>query len=188
MKSLFTVLVLSIGLMSSPAFALFGITSDVTTVSSVDPAKFVGTWYRISSKPTIFEPTCACARQVLTAKSDSTIGVYNTCDKNVVGGQQVTIGGYAVPNDSSFAKYDVHFTGVWVTGSYWVIALDPNYQWTVVSDSYGYSLYVMSRQPELTSDIYQTAVSAAAANGAPVDKLVKQVQEGCAPYPPINPL
>ena len=170
---------------SSPAFALFGITSDVTAVSSVDPLKFMGTWYRISSKPIIFEPTCACARQVLNAKSDNTVGVYNTCDKNTVGGDLVTIGGYAVPTDRSYAKFDVHFTGVFPTGSYWIIALDPDYRWTVVSDKYGYSLYVMSREPELAPELYQAAVSAAAANGAPVDKLVMQVQEGCAPYPAV---
>ena len=103
----------------------------------------------------------------------------------MVGGELVSIGGYAVPNDPSFAKYDVHFTGVGPTGSYWVIALDSDYRWAVVSDKYGYSLYVMSREPQLAPELYQAALSAAAANGAPIEKLVMQVQEGCSPYPPI---
>jgi len=185
MKFLLAFAAVYLSLVAAPAQAWFGITSTVTTVDAVDPQKFVGTWYRISSKPIIFEPNCACARQVLTAKSDNTIGVYNTCDKEVVGGPLVSIGGYAVPNDNTFAKFDVHFTGVSQVGSYWIIALDADYRWAVVSDSYGYSLYVMSREPQLAPDLYQQAVKAAAANGGLVDKLVMQVQSGCAPYPPV---
>jgi apolipoprotein D and lipocalin family protein len=166
---------------ATSAFALFGI----KTVSTLEPLKFVGTWYRISSKPIIFEPACACARQVLNANADGTVGVYNSCDKKVLGGELVEIGGYAQPVDQTFTKLAVHFKGVPFAGSYWVVALDSQYRWTVVSDKFGYSLYVMSREPQLSSDLYAAAVAAAAANGAPTTKLKMQVQEGCS-YPPVR--
>jgi apolipoprotein D and lipocalin family protein len=184
MKILISILLLFI--YSSSSFSSFGITNEVKTVDSVDPLKFIGTWYRISSRPIIFEPNCACARQVLTAKPNNSVGVYNTCNKNVVGGKLVTIGGYASPLDNTFTKFDVHFKGAPLTGSYWVIALDTDYRWAVVSDKYGYSLYVMSREPQLAPELYKEAVLEASSNGAPVDKLVMQVQNGCAPYPSEN--
>ena len=165
-------------------FSGLSLASSIKTVSSVDPLKFIGTWYRISSRPIIFEPSCACARQVLSASSNNTVGVYNTCNKDLVGGKLVSIGGYASPLDNSYTKFDVHFKGAPLTGSYWVVALDADYNWTVVSDKYGYSLYVMSRDPQLSAEDYKKALTEAASNGAPVEKLEMQVQDGCAPYPP----
>ena len=177
---------LSIGMLlfltTNVASAWFGI----STVSSVDPAKFVGTWYRISSNPIIFEPACACARQVLSGKSDGTVGVYNTCNKDEVKGEPVSIKGYATPDDSTFTKLSVHFEGVSMTGSYWIVGLDEQYRWTVVTDSFGYSLYVMSRTPTLSAADYAAATAQASSNGVSVSKLEMQVQDGCS-YPPTNP-
>ena len=172
-------LVLFFLIFSSSSFA-----RSIKTVDSVDPQKFVGTWYRISSRPIILEPSCACARQVLKANSNNTVGVLNTCNKDSVGGKPVSIEGYATPLDNSFSKFDVRFKGAPLTGSYWVVALDDDYNWAVVSDKYGFSLYVMSRKPQLSKDDYMKAITEAASNGAPVDKLEIQVQNGCQPYPP----
>jgi len=181
MKNLISLLLVLIYSVST--FASFGMTNNLKTVESVDPLKFVGTWYRISSRPIIFEPSCACARQVLKANENNTVGVYNTCNKGVVGGKLVTIGGYASPIDNTYTKFDVHFKGAPLTGSYWIIALDAEYRWAVVSDKYGYSLYVMSREPQLSPELYKEAINEATLNGAPVEKLEMQVQDGCAPYP-----
>lgn len=164
--------------MSSFAFAHFGI----KTVSSVDVSKFLGTWYRISSKPVVFEPKCRCARQVLDAKEDGTISVYNSCNKVDATGKLVEIRGTAKALDSSASKLSVDFGLPW-KGSYWIVAVDPQYRYAVVSDSLGYSLYVMSRLPTLSSELYDEAVQAAKLNNISLKRLVVQPNDGCN-YPP----
>ena len=61
--------------------------------------------------------------------------------------------------------------------------MDSFYRYAVVTDSRGYSLYVMSRTPELSNELYQEALTVAKNNNVNVEKLVVQSQAGCQ-YPP----
>lgn len=162
--------------LSSPAWALFGI----TTVPNVDLGRFVGTWYRIASAPVIFDSNCACAKQTLAAQPDGTVAVDNICHKGDPSGEIQEVSGYATVDDDTHSKLSVHFKGIPWPGSYWIVALDPNYQWAAVSDLFGYSLYLMARTPTLDPVSYLDAVDAIDASHVNTSNLQMEVQEGCS--------
>ncbi len=165
---------------SSAASAFFGI----ETVPRVDLGRYAGTWYRVSANPIIVEPKCACARQVLTPSNDGRIEVLNTCQRDQVGGEPVEIRGFATSNDETGARLSVDFGLPW-KGQFWIVALDSEYRYAAVTDSVGYSLYIVSRTPELAPELYQEAVAAAQRANVRVDKLVMQSHQGCT-YPPAQ--
>jgi apolipoprotein D and lipocalin family protein len=155
----------------------------VNTVPYVDVSRYLGDWYQISHIPLWFEgpSDCGCARQRLSPTSQpGTIGVLNTCTKT--DGSPDSISGYATDDDkSSNAKFTVSFEGVPFKGSYWIIGLDSNYRFAVVTNKGGDALYILSRSPVLPSTLYDEAVSIAAKQ-IDVTKLVKTKQLGCT-YP-----
>jgi apolipoprotein D and lipocalin family protein len=162
-------------ILSSAGFAR----SNIQTVHQVEAAKFVGTWYRISSNPIVFEPACSCARQVLTPNTDGTIAVYNSCTATKTG-KLVEIRGTAKAEDTTYSKLAVNFGLPW-SGQYWVIAVDHEYRYAVVTDSFGYSLYVMSKTPQLDPALYTQAVTEASAQVS-TKHLEMQNQVNCT-YP-----
>lgn len=161
-------------MMASSAFA------KVETLPSLDLGKFAGTWYRIAANPIIFEPKCACARQVLSPGADGKINVLNTCNKNDVDGKLVTISGTATPKDSTNSKLSVNFGLPW-GGDFYVIAVSSDYQVAVVTDRFGYSLYIQAKTPTISAEQYNEALDAAAAQVS-TSRLQIEQQDGCT-YP-----
>jgi apolipoprotein D and lipocalin family protein len=155
--------------------------AQLTTVPSVDLGRYAKTWYNIARNPLFFEMGCVCSRQQLTANSNGVIGVYNSCNDKVVKGPLREIRGTAVSVDpKSNAKLVVDF-GLPQKGDYWIIAIDINYRYAVVSDPSLRSLYILSEAPTLSQDLYGEAVLEA---GKQVDtsKLLLTEQSGCT-YP-----
>jgi apolipoprotein D and lipocalin family protein len=152
------------------------------TVKSVDLGKFVGVWYRISANPIVFEPKSKCARQVLMPTADSKVAVYNSGNR-FSNGELFEIRGTAEAIDETGSKLEVDFGLPW-KGSYWIIALDPEYRYAAVTDSHGYSLYIMSRFPTLDQELYKKAV-AEVSTKINTDKLRMEDQSNCT-YPPLD--
>lgn len=154
---------------------------EMKSVESVDLSRYAGTWYQIARKPVIFEAGCVCSRQVLTPAADGRIEVYNTCNFRKLDGSVRDISGFAsVVEGTGNAQLKVDFGLPW-KGDYWIIALDPEYRYAVVSDPARRSLYVLSKTPELSDDLYEQAV-ASVADQVEVAKLKKTPQAGCT-YP-----
>lgn len=154
--------------------------AEVKTVDYVDPSRYVGTWYQIARNPVFFENGCVCSRQVLTP-TDVGVSVYNTCNRQTVTGPLLEIRGTATIDDpTSNSRLTVDF-GLPKKGQYWIIGLDHDYRFAVVSDSTGDVLYVLSKTPTLSDELYNQAVALAAAQ-VRVDRLTKTLQEGCS-YP-----
>lgn len=158
--------------------------AEIQTVPFVDVNRYLGDWYQISHVPLWFQGSndCACARQRLTTTStQGSVGVLNTCTKE--DGSPYSIAGTATVKDTAtFAKYSVRFDGVPFEGSYWIIGLDSQYRYAVVTDKDGNSLYILSKTPELSPELYQEAVNIAAAQLSNVSKLIMTRQSGCT-YP-----
>lgn len=150
----------------------------IKTVDHVNLGEFAGTWYRIASNPIVFEPKCRCARQILTPNSDGRVAVLNTCIKAKGDNKRVDITGFAEPIDSSGAKLSVDFGFPW-KGSYWIVAFDKSLGYAVVTDKWGYSLYIMSRSPDLPQDVYSQVVQQLRMNKIKVNRLKIQSQSAC---------
>ncbi len=182
LKSLFSALTM---LLSLTAIFLFssGAAAEPKTVPYVDLNQYAGIWYQIAHVPLVFEGgTCACARQKLTPGEPGVIKVYNSCNDKNPQGKLKEISGEAYNDDAqSNSKFTVDFHLLF-KGSYWVVGLDQEYRYAVVSDSWSYSLYILSKTPTLSPDLYNEAVNIARAQGLNVAKLETTVQAGCQ-YP-----
>lgn len=162
---------------AGPAFAA----PALQTVKTVDLGRYAGTWYEIASKPTVFQWGCVCTRQMLVPAADGRFEVYNSCRNGSPSGSVRDIHGYATVEDKDTnAKLSVDFGLPW-KGDYWIISLDPEYRYAVVSDPGRRSLYVLSRTPQMNADLYRKALGDVAGQ-VDVSKLKLTEQAGCE-YP-----
>jgi apolipoprotein D and lipocalin family protein len=152
--------------------------SAVETVEYVDITRYSGAWYEIAANPQFFTPRdCMCTRQVLTPREDGLVGVYNSCRRGSPGGELRDIEGTARPIDDSNAKLEVDF-GLPFKGSYWVIALADDYSWAVVTDRRENSLYILSKSPTMSDELYQDILSFTETK-TDISRLVITSQQGC---------
>lgn len=156
--------------------------AQVKTVPFVDLGKYVGSWYEIASIPQFFSQGCFCTRAKYSKKADGTISVLNTCNKSGAKGELSSVNGTArVDDKKSNSKLSVNFFGpFW--GEYWIVGLDKDYRYSVVSNSDGSSLWILSRTPTLAADLYQQALAIAKRNKISTAELRKTSQKGCQ-YP-----
>jgi apolipoprotein D and lipocalin family protein len=152
------------------------------TVDHVDLKRYLGIWYEIASIPQFFSEGCFCSRAQYGLRSDGKISVYNTCNKNSITGNLDSVSGSAqVVDQVSNAKLSVTF--FWpFSGEYWIIGLDTDYRYAVVSNSGGTDLWILSRTPVLNKELLDEALVSAKANGADPLKLRTTQQAGCS-YP-----
>eukprot|EP01104_Vermistella_antarctica_P015454 TRINITY_DN508_c0_g9_i1.p1 TRINITY_DN508_c0_g9~~TRINITY_DN508_c0_g9_i1.p1 ORF type:complete len:217 (-),score=26.95 TRINITY_DN508_c0_g9_i1:57-668(-) len=160
---------------------------DVATVD-INTTSYLGVWYEIATSPLAkdtFERDCYCTHANYTAESADSLNVFNTCNKDSVNGTLSLIHGTAtIANASEPGKLSVSFGGP--PGPYWIIMLDPSYEWVVVwscTDVLGLQadiMWVLSRTPTLDSTLF-TKITTQAANmtGYDVSKLEMTTQDGC---------
>jgi len=155
--------------------------AELQTVPFVDVSRYLGDWYQISRNPLAFEGDCYCARQRLSVRADGNVGIYNSCNNGSVSGPIREISGYATNDDpATNARFTVDFY-LPNKGQYWIIGLDRDYRYAVVSDPSLRSLYVLSKTPLLSPELYAEAV-AEASRQVDTSKLKTTVQVGCT-YP-----
>lgn len=152
------------------------------TVPFVDVSRYLGRWYQMGRKPLIFEPRfCACAQQTLADQGDGTVSVYNSCNRGTPEGRLVDIRGFAeVIDETTNAKLSVDFGLPW-KGSYWIIGLDEDYQWAVVSDKRENSLYLLSKTPNFSEETYQEALDSVRGKIS-LEGIIRTEHQGCQ-YP-----
>jgi len=157
--------------------------AELQTVPSVDLTQYVGRWYQIARNPLVFEGDCYCSQQTLTAQADGRVGVFNSCNKGSVQGTLDTISGFATSLDTtSNAKFEVDF-GFPFKGQYWIIALDNQYRFAVVSEPTERALYILSKTPFLEQALIDEALLLASQQ-VDTSKLIFTVQQDCT-YPPL---
>ncbi|MDO8330297.1 MAG: lipocalin family protein [Fluviicoccus sp.] len=135
----------------------------VTTVPRVDLARYLGTWYEIAHLPMFFQHHCigdTTAQYGL--REDGRITVLNRCRTD--NGWQEATGRAKVVPDTVNARLKVTF--FWpFSGNYWVIGLDPEYRWALVGNPSRKYLWLLSRTPQLSPDLFEEAQKAAIAQG-----------------------
>lgn len=154
---------------------------NLTTVPYVDLSRYAGTWYQIAKNPLVFEGVCACSQQKLAPTDDGRISVYNSCNDQAVDGPIRDISGFATVDDPvSNARLTVDFN-LPRKGAYWIIGLDQEYRYAVVSDPSKMSLYILSKTPFLSSELYNEALEKAASQ-VDTSKLTLTEHKDCV-YP-----
>jgi len=159
----------------------FSARAELETVPFVDVGRYLGDWYQIARNPLAFEGDCYCARQRLSLREDGNVGVYNSCNDAGINGPLREISGFATNDDpKSNSKFTVDFD-LPHKGQYWIIGLDKDYRYAVVSDPSLKSLYILSKTPALSQELYNEATGLASRQ-LDISKLRGTVQLGCS-YP-----
>ncbi len=139
-----------------------------STVPSVDVERYLGTWYEVGSVKQFFSIGLVNTRAEYSLLPGGSIRVENSGNYIGPNGPRSRIVGTAVPVDTTNARLNVSFTGVNSSsppGNYWIVDLDPDYQWAIVSDPTGVSAFLLSRTKAVTSDLYRDLLTRAAAKG-----------------------
>lgn len=152
--------------------------AETITVPSVDLNRYLGAWYEIASVPQFFSRGCTCTKAQYGVRSDGDISVVNSCNKDSVDGPLSVANGRAKVADPSNAKLRVSFQWPFY-GDYWIVGLDRQYRYSVVSNREGTSLWILSRTPSLSKTLFQEAVRAAKNAGVDISKLQTTTQKGC---------
>jgi apolipoprotein D and lipocalin family protein len=152
----------------SVIYSLLPYSDPPKTVDHVDLSRYVGLWYEISSIPFFFGEGCICSTANYTDNGDGTIRVENSCDRN--GERSVAIA-KAWPADSTNSKLKVEF--FWpIKADYWVVALDADYRWAVVSHPSREYLWILSRTSHLEEGLYDDILANLKENKLPIEQLV----------------
>lgn len=146
-------------------------------VPALDLDRYLGEWHEIAHLPMFFQRKCAGdVTATYTRLPDGNIEVRNAC-RNTAGGRDESVG-VARPVAGRPGALQVRFAPAWlgwlpgIWADYWVVELDPAYQWAVVGGPSRKYLWVLSRTPAMDRTVFDGIKARAAARGYPVDKLL----------------
>jgi apolipoprotein D and lipocalin family protein len=156
--------------------SIFGSTPEnpPEVVKYVDLNRFSGLWYEIARFPNSYQEGCINSRATYTANPDGTVKVNNLCD---VHAEEKSLSGDAVVDDpATNAKWKVTF--LWpLTGDYWIIVLDDDYTYTVISEPDREKLWILAREKTLPENIYNDIIKRLSANGYDTSRLIKTTHQ-----------
>lgn len=134
-------------------------------VPRVDIERYLGTWYEIATIPQRFQKGCVGVTATYTRRDDGAIEVLNSCRKETLDGEMKTVKGKAwVVDKNTNAKLKVQF--FWpFRADYWIIELDPDYQYAVVGHPSRKYLWILSRTPQMDEALYQGLIQRIANKG-----------------------
>ena len=142
------------------------------SVDRVDLKRFGGTWYSLSSIPTMFDKGSRETTTHYSLNKDGYYDVTTTCKKEDNSVRSVT--SKIFPEAGNRAG-EMKAQFIWpIKVDYWVVDLAPDYSWAVVGHPDYRWLFIMSRKPQMDKKQYDEIVAHCKAMGYPTDKLVLQ--------------
>lgn len=150
-----------------------------TTVDQVDVERYLGTWYEVGSVKQFFSIGLVNTKAVYSLRPDGLIRVENSGRYFAPFGPESRIVGSAAPVDSSNARLNVTFIGTAAPtppGNYWIVDLDEDYQWAIVSDPTGQSGFLLSRDRSVSDELYAELIVRARNAGVNTSNLTRTPQ------------
>lgn len=149
----------------------------LTTIPSLNVARYMGTWFEIAKYPNSFQKKCVGGtRADYSLMSDGRVQVINRC--RIAGGETSEAIGVARqigPADSP--RLEVRFAPAWLSflpfvwGNYWVIDLDEDYQLAAVSEPAREYLWILSRTPKVDPARHEALLNRLRQKGFDLEKL-----------------
>lgn len=122
------------------------------TVSEFDMNRYLGRWFEIARYPMAFQKGLVGVTAEYVRNKEGVVEAINVGRMKTLDGEVLMFGGRVwVPKPKEPAKLRVEFFAP-LTASYWVIALDPQYQWAVVGEPSRQYLWILSRTPTISPD------------------------------------
>ena len=135
-----------------------------------------------NSNRILINAMCACIKQKMTLRTVQELDVSLSCNKNSPQGELKVLNGIAHNEDlTSNAKYTIDFN-LAIKPSVWVVGLDTQYRYMVLSDRSGSTLHIFSRTPTLHPALYREALRIADDQNLSVNSLELTNHNGCL-YP-----
>jgi len=136
-------------------------TDELSTVSPVSLEKYAGTWYEIARLPNRFEKGLECVTATYTLKDNGKIEVINKGYKVGESNEINKIKGVAWVPDKRFpGRLKVRF--FWpFSGKYYILDLDENYRYALIGEPSRKFLWVLSKDKQLDSNIYNSLLEKA---------------------------
>lgn len=159
-----------------------GMKEPLSTASSVDLARYMGTWYEIARLPMWAQKRCAASTADYRLMDSGKVAVRNACV--TTGGDRVAVEGTATVVDPvTRAKFHVVFDQwaaklvSWFTsserGNYWILRLDPEYRWAVVGTPDRDYLWILARTPTMEEALYRELVEFSRQRGFEIERLIR---------------
>lgn len=143
--------------LSMPALSGTARAAEVRSVESLDITRYAGTWHEIARLPVFFQRKCVAEITAqYTLQDDGTVGVRNSCRNEE--GEMESAEGVARRDPAFPGRLEVRFAPDWLSwlpltwADYWVIALDPDYQWAMVGEPGREYLWILARTPSLPAE------------------------------------
>lgn len=166
--------------MTSAAFTSAGATGfpPLEPVPSLDLERYAGRWYEIARYPNRFQRDCVSdTTATYTLRSDGKVTVLNECRE--ADGKLKSAKGTAKPANENGPASKLKVTFFWpFYGKYWVIDLDLEYQWAVVSEPGRAYLWILSRTPRIDEALYDQIVKRLIERGFDAGKIMRTKQSG----------
>lgn len=147
--------------------------SSLRVVPSIDLPRYMGRWYEIAHLPAWFQRDCdGDTSATYTLLPNGRIEVLNAC--RTPGGELKTARGIArvaCPRGPN-SKLKVRFAWPF-SGDYWVIDLDPEYQWAAVGEPSRNYLWILSRQPHMEPEVLDAILQGARQQGYATHRLIR---------------
>ena len=149
----------------------------VTSVPQLEISRYAGQWHEIAHLPMFFQRQCVgdiTARYSLDGSGS--IGVLNAC--RTKDGSMDESQGVARPVEGHPGRLEVRFAPDWLSwlpavwADYWVIALDPDYQWAMVGEPGRDYLWILSREPSMDRALFEQLKAKAEGMGYDLAPLV----------------
>ncbi|KJS86264.1 MAG: hypothetical protein JM58_07130 [Peptococcaceae bacterium BICA1-8] len=137
----------------------------------VNLERYLGTWYEIARFSHTFEKGLDNVTATYNLKSDGKIEVINAGLKN--GEKSVAKATAWIPDKSCTGKLLVSFFRP-IKSEYKIIKLDEeNYSFAVVTSSSKNYLWILSREPKISDELYNDLISFVSYNGFDISKIIK---------------
>jgi apolipoprotein D and lipocalin family protein len=162
-------------LLITASFATDQTQAPLTTVAHVDLDRYMGEWYVIARYPDRSEKECESDfSAVYSPLKNGKIRIVESCRKK--NGIMKEENGYAKVTDSKTnAKLNV--TSLGPVRDYWIVDLDPDYRYAVVSEPKREYLWILSRTPQMPPDDYDQVLARIRELGFDSDRLIKSKQD-----------
>ncbi|MDI4659614.1 MULTISPECIES: lipocalin family protein [Cobetia] len=159
-----------------------GVPSGTQPVEGFELERYYGEWHEIARLPNSFEEGLSCVSADYSPREDGGVRVINRGYNAEQGEWSQAEGRAYFTRGSETAALKVSFFGPFY-GGYNVLALDEDYQWSLVAGADRDYLWILAREPQLDDVTYQALVDQAAELGFATDALIKVEQGDACPSP-----
>lgn len=139
-------------------------------VPQVDLRRYAGLWYEIASIPISEQEDCVGTTAHYGLAEDGQIEVVNECRDADDGELRRATGKAWIDDPEQPAKLQVQF--FWpFHGDYWILALDPDYEWALVGTPDREHAWILARTPRLNEALIARLVERLRQDDYPVERL-----------------